>query len=150
MAKGKKGEEEEIWVVTDRFPRDLAKALKRRLPEYPKMARYIARVPSERDLEKLAGVRCKAALSQDGETILLHSGTGIESIIHEIIHINRPDWSQEQVEKAEEEAYLKYRAIQDLENLWHPITGLTLPFRIADDFMKVAAHSSDRRRRENE
>lgn len=97
-----------ISVVEGDFKNSpLAELLRRRLPEYPKMPEKIVITKSREDLKKLVGMDCKAAYS--GDTLVISLDSGIESIIHEVIHINHPEWSEYEVETEEEQAFLKFQ-----------------------------------------
>jgi len=99
----------------------LGKLLLKRLPEYNKLPDKMLVTNSKEELWQLTGYRCDAAFSRtkDGSTIYIHPDSGMQNIIHEIIHINHPEWDEYKVEVEEEKAFLQFQR----EELWDRIRG---------------------------
>jgi hypothetical protein len=106
----------------------LAELLRRRLPEYPKMPEKIVMTKSAEDLRELVGRDCKAACR--GDTIIVSPDSGIESIIHEVIHVNHPEWGEYEVETEEERALIKFQRYE----VWDRIAEKGIVFGALDLF----------------
>lgn len=106
----------EVEVIEVNFKdSQLAELLRRRLPRYPKMPEKLVVTKSKKDLWRLAGRQCAAAT--DGNVIIISPDSGVENVIHEIIHLNHPEWSEYKVETEEERAFMRFRRQETLDRI---------------------------------